>query len=235
LEAYVRFRLLTSQYSWSIQNASTSDFVKIQEAWLGKLEQYAKAYPDSPDAAEALLQLGIAQEFAGEEDEAKQWYGRVAADFPNSSQALKASGARSRLDSVGKTISLRGQGQDGKVVDVAAYRGKVVLIQYWATWCEPCKADMAAIKELSSKYGNSAFAVIGVNLDSNLQEMTNYLSQNRLPWPQIREEGGLDSRPANEMGILTLPTMILINQQGAVVNRNVHVAELDLELKKLIR
>jgi len=235
LAAYVKFRQLTADYGLSIQNASPSDFVKLQEQWLKQLEQYASDYPDSPDTAEAILQLAIAQEFAGEEDEAKKWYARVVAEFPNSQQARKAAGARTRLESVGKSISLQGKTPEGDVVDLANYRGKVVLIQYWASWSERCKADMATLKELAAKYGRSGFSIIGVNVDSSLEQMANYLAENRLPWPQIFEEGGLDSRPANELGVLTLPTMILIDQQGRVVDRNVQVAELDGALKKLVR
>ena len=118
---------------------------------------------------------------------------------------------------------------------MATYRGKVVLIQYWASWCEPCKAEMATLKELLTKYGRSGFSIIGVNLDSKREDMADFLGETDIPWAQIYEEGGLDSRPANELGILTLPTMILVDQQGRVVNRSVHVVELERELKGLIR
>jgi thiol-disulfide isomerase/thioredoxin len=233
LAAYVRFRQLMAEYGLAIQDGE--DFVKIQADWLKKLEQYVTDHPTSPDTAEAMLQLAIAQEFAGEEDECKQWYGRVVKEFPSSSASKKAAGALRRLESVGKTISVRGKGLSGEVVDLAAYRGKVVLIQYWASWCEPCKTDMAALKDLLVRYGRSGFGIIGVNLDGSLEDLTAFLAENPLPWKQIFEEGGLDSRPANELGILTLPTMILVDQQGRVVDRSVQVAELDRELKKLIR
>jgi thiol-disulfide isomerase/thioredoxin len=235
LVAYVRFRQLMADYGLSIQTASTEEFVKIQTDWLKDLEQYAEQYPNSPDAAEAMLQLGIAQEYAGEEEEAKRWYARVERAFPTSAPARKAAGARTRLESVGKTISFRGRSPSGESVDLAAYRGKVVLIQYWASWCEPCKADMATLKELLARYGRSGFSIIGVNLDTKREDMAAFLSETRIPWPQIYEEGGLESRPANELGILTLPTMLLVDQQGRVVNRNVHVVELERELKGLIR
>ena len=110
-----------------------------------------------------------------------------------------------------------------------------VLVQYWATWCEPCKADMARIKELHAKYAGKGFAVIGVNLDNDRRDALELLKSRKLPWSHIHEEGGLDSRPANEMGILTLPTMILVDQKGRVNNRNIHVTELETELKKLIK
>ena len=235
LMAYVRFRQLMADYGLSIQNASTEEFVKIQAEWLKQLEGYAEQYPESPDAAEALLQLAIAKEYAGEEEEAKKWYGRVVSKFPASAPAKKAAGARTRLESVGKAIALQGKSPAGGVVDLAAFRGKVVLVQFWASWCEPCKADMAALKELLTKYGSAGFNIIGVNLDSRREDMAAYLAESRIRWPQIFEEGGLDSRPANELGILTLPTMMLVDQQGKVVHRNVHVADLDRELKRLIR
>ncbi|MCE5267583.1 MAG: redoxin domain-containing protein [Planctomycetaceae bacterium] len=233
LAAYVKFRQLTAAYFRSMQ-APKANFAKLQEEWLKTLEGFVSQYPTAPDAAEAMLQLAISQEFTGQEDEAKRWYLRISQEFPNASAGKKAAGAQIRLDSVGKTIELRGQSPQGGQIDLASYRGKVVLIQYWATWCAPAKADMATLKELWNKYGRS-LAIVGVSLDNNAKDLNAYLADNPLPWPQIYEEGGLDSRPANALGILTVPTMILIDQQGKVVNRAVKVVDLESELKKLIR
>ncbi len=135
---------------------------------------------------------------------------------------------------MGRTITLTGQSPVGSSVDLARYRGKVVLIQYWATQSGQAKADMPTLKELWNKYGRS-FTIIGVSLDNSVKDLNAYLGENPLPWQQIYEEGGLDSRPANALGILTVPTMILVDQQGRVVNRNVTITELEPELKKLIR
>lgn len=234
LAAYVRFRQISAEYGLSMQ-ARGADFAKIQTEWLKRLEQYVGEYPQSPDAAEAMLQLAIAQEFAGQEEEAKKWYGRIVQGFPDTATARKAAGARSRLESVGKVLEFQGKSPSGEVVELAKYRGQIVLIQYWATWCEPCKADMAMLKELVDKYGRAGFAVLGINLDNDPQAMAGYLKESPLPWTQIFEEGGLDSRPAVELGILTLPTMILVDQNGKVVNRNISTTELANELKKLAR
>ena len=233
LAAYVKFRQLNAAYVLSMQ-APKADFAKIQAQWLKTLEQYVADYPTVPDAAEAMLQLAISQEFAGQDEEAKKWYVRIAHEFPESPAARKAAGAQTRLDSLGKTISLSGQSPLGSPVDLADYRGKVVLIQYWATWSRPAKADLATLKELWNKYGSS-FTIIGVSLDNNAKDLNGYLADNPLPWPQIFEPGGLDSRPANVLGILTVPTMILVDQQGKVVNRNISSADLETELKRLTR
>jgi len=233
LAAYIRFRQLTAEYGLALREPK-ADFAKVQTQWLKNLEQYTTEYPTSPDAAEAMLQLGIAKEFAGQEDEARQWYGRIVEAFADSPAAKKAAGARTRLDSVGKVIRFSGEGLSGKSTDLAKYRGRVVLIQYWATWCQPALREIPVLKKLVEQYSGK-FNVIAVSLDNSRSELETYLTENRLPWPQIFEPGGLDSRPANQLGILTLPTMILVDQQGKVVNRNIQIAELEDELKKLVR
>ena len=88
---------------------------------------------------------------------------------------------------------------------------------------------------MQAKYGAKGFALIGVNLDSERTTATGYLDKNPIPWSQLYEEGGLDSRFARELGILTLPTMILVDKRGKVVSRSIHAAELDNELGKLLR
>jgi len=235
LVAYITFRKITAEYVPKMQSAGANDFGKVRQEWLDALEKFAESFPKSPDAAEAMLQLGMDHEISGEEDKAKQWYDRIVKEFADTSQAQKAGGAQRRLDSVGNVIRFEGKDEAGKTIDLDSYRGKVVLIQYWASWCEPCKAHMTILKALSTSHDDSKFQVLGVNVDSSLQDMKSFLAQNPLPWQQIHEDGGLDSRPANELGIHTVPTMLLIDQQGRVVNRNVQVAELDTELNKLIR
>ena len=233
LAAYIKIRLLTAGYAQAI-SAPKADVAKIQADWLKSLEQYISDYPTSPDAAEAMLQLGIAREYAGQDDDAKKWYERIGREFADSPQAKKAAGAARRIDSVGTVLNLSGKGPGGETVDLASYRGKAVLIQYWATWSESAKNDMPTLKQLAAKYRGS-FAVIGVSVDTNAKTLKAYLAENPLPWPQIFEEGGQDSRPANALGIITVPTMILVDAQGKVVNRNIQTAEIEAELKKLTK
>ncbi len=232
--AYVKFRWMNAAYTVSLQKPD-ADYAKIQEKWLTDLEAFVKDHPTSEDAAEAMLQLALAEEFAGKDDEAKQWYGRIAKEFQSLPTAKKAAGAITRLESVGKSVQVRGGTADGKFVDLAQYRGKTVLVHYWATWCEPCKQEFGLLKDLQAKYAGRGFELIGVNLDNDAQDLVKYLNGHRLPWPQLHEEGGLDSRLANELGILTLPTMILVDKEGNVISRKIHAAELDAELSKRLR
>lgn len=233
LVAYIKFRRLTAEYAASLA-AENANFPKIQTQWLESLRSYVEEFPNSPDTAEAMLQLALAEEFAGQDDDAKDWYRKIVQQFPQTPTARKAAGAVTRLDSVGKVLDLKGAGLNGKPVDLAQYRKKVVLIQFWSTTCEPALHDMEQIKELLARY-NKDFAVIGIALDGRKDDVLGYLKAHPLPWPQIYEPGGLESRLANELGILTLPTMLLVDQKGKVVNRNVHITELARELKALLR
>ena len=155
--------------------------------------------------------------------------------FPDTALAKKAAGAKRRLDSVGQVLVMRSNMLNGKPFDTASLRGRFVLVHYWATWCEPCKADMEVLKQLHARYGGNGFAIVGINLDSDPKAAQAYAAQSRINWPQLYEAGGLDSRLANELGILTLPTMLLLDKQGKVVSRNIHMAELEAELRKQLR
>ena len=236
LISYVKFRRMWADNSIS-QQAPDADFAKIQEKWLTDLEAFANAYPTSNDAAEALLQLGMSHEFANRLDVAKQWYDKLVKDFPNTPQAAKAQGVLRRLDSVGKPIRFSAKDVRGSTVNVSAppYLGRVVLIQFWGTVDDRCKEDMDTLKELYAKYGGrGGFEIIGVCLDKDPKTMQAFLAENRYLWRQIQEPGGFDGKLANDLGVMTLPMMILVDQKGTVVGNNIFPANLEGELKRLL-
>jgi thiol-disulfide isomerase/thioredoxin len=239
LAAYLKYRQMMAEYGAAVKKASDEQasadaFAKIQTDWEAKLEEFATSYPKSADSADAMMQLGLSRELAGQADKAKQWYSKIVENFPQAPQAKKSAGALARLDSVGKSIQLRGKAVTGESVDLAKLKGKVVLVHYWTTLSEPCKVALAQLKEVQAKYGKDGFTLVGVSLDNDGQDLVTYLKRNRLPWPQLFEPGGLDSRYASEMGIILLPTMILIDDKGKVVNRGIDITEVDTEVRKLL-
>ncbi|HEX4144304.1 MAG TPA: thioredoxin-like domain-containing protein [Pirellulales bacterium] len=233
LAAYMQFRMLTAAYNKAM--TENGDIPTIQKKWLTDLEQFVKDYPKSSDSAEAMLQLGIAEEFAGDDANAVKWYSRVVQNFPKSPSAVKSEGAKRRIESVGNAISLKGKTLNGgKAFDLSELRGRVVLIHYWSSDIDACTNDMAQLERMMKKYGEN-FIVVGVSLDNDPKALGKYLNENGFFWPQLWEQGGLDGRLANEMGILTLPTMLLIDKHGKVLSRNVSASGLDGELKQILK
>jgi thiol-disulfide isomerase/thioredoxin len=234
LMSHVRYQRLLGE--WVLKNQDPKqDIAKAQEDWLKQLRAFVKAYPDTPDAAEACSQLGMTLEIAGETEEAAEWYGKLAKDYAGTPRGEKGKGALRRLESMGKPLALAGPSLRGGSIDLAKYRGKHVLVLYWATWYGSSKTDMAVINQAYSKYGPKGFEVLGVNLDNSVGAAKAFLAENRYPWEHLYDSDGLEGRLANEMGVMTLPLMILVDDKGRVVNRNVQAPELEAELKRLLK
>jgi len=233
LAAFIAFRLAQARYAARMQEPGV-DGEKLQSQWFDDLTAFVEKHPQAPEAAEALLQLGFRDEFEGREQAAIDRYTAIAKDFSDSPQARKAAGAVRRLQSVGKPLALAGAGVDGKAVDVAAFRGVPVVVHWWSTECEPCKVDLAQIRELQGRYGSKKLAVVGVALDGDKAKLLKFLEAKPIPWPQVHEPGGLDSRLAEEFGVLALPTMFLVDGAGNVVDRNVSITDLEKKIEALV-
>ncbi len=234
LSFYFEWRWMTAQHGHKLSQ-SNADFPKIQSEWIGDLTAFVDKSKKYPLSVEALMELGISHEFGGDENKALEAYSTLVKDFPNSPLYTKALGAKTRLESPGKSISLKGKiVGNGQTYDLASRQGKAVLIQYWATWSDLSKADMPLLKELRTKYKD--LEVVGVCLDNDPQAMAAFLKQNDPRWPQLFEDGGLESsRYAVELGIQIVPTMVLIDKQGKVVNRNIRADELEAELQRILK
>lgn len=233
LGAYVFFRHLTANYYAEIQKPN-ANFPVVQAAWLDSLKKFVADYPEADDVPEAMLQLGIAEEFSGNEVSAKEWYGKGAGVGSDVPAVKKAAGALARLNSVGKSLNLQGTTLDNKQLALASFKGKVVVLHYWASWCQPFQADLPGLREIQGKYAKDV-VLVGANLDDDPNAAKTFLTTNRLPWAHLWSQGGLDSSLANSLGIVTVPTVMLIDKQGRVVNRGLSVGELDKEIGALLK
>ncbi len=233
LAAFIAFRLAQARYAANMQQPG-QDGEKLQNQWFDDLKAFVEKHPQAAEAAEALLQLGFRDEFEGREQEAVERYGAIAKDFPGTPQARKATGAVRRLQSVGKPLGLAGTDVEGKQVNVESFRGVPVIVHWWSTDCEPCKVDLARIRELQKRHGPKKLAVVGVALDGDKARLKKFLAADPIPWVQFHEPGGLDSRLAEEFGVLALPTMFLVDADGNVVDRNVSITDLERKLEALM-
>lgn len=232
---YAGYRRLQAEYTLRLQQAKEEERAKVQEWWLEQLQEFAKKHPKSEVAAEALFQLAFTLEVAGQIDEARKWYAEVASAHPEEDAGIRASGAIRRLELNGKPLELAGANLRGGTINVRQLRGKVVLVVFWATWCRPCTEDLPRLRDAYEQHRAQGFEIVGVNLDATTDEIDAYLRQHRITWPQIYEPGGLQSAPARNFGIVSLPTMFLVDQEGNVVSRSVAADDLKTVLPELLK
>jgi len=146
-------------------------------------------------------------------------------------------GTLRRLQLPGNPIEVVGQSLDGKEFNITSLKGKVVLVDFWATWCGPCIAELPHLKELHEAYRGKGFEIVGVSLDTEREELTSFVKANSINWPILFDptsEQGIDNKIAVHYGITGLPAMILVDQNGKVVDADIHGATLDEALEKLL-
>jgi thiol-disulfide isomerase/thioredoxin len=103
---------------------------------------------------------------------------------------------------------------DGRKFDIAGNRGKVILIDFWATWCPPCIKGIPFLKEIYSKYASHGFDIIAISLDSDQKAVTDYLKKERIKWPvRFSGEGWMD-KTARLFKVNLIPSYWLIDRNG---------------------
>lgn len=177
-----------------------------------------KAHPDHAELAGVLLMAAQDYLRAGQPQKART----LASEVTNSSSAeLKelADGFVRQLNRLGQPLVLKFTALDGREVDLEKLRGKVVLVDFWATWCAPCLAEMPRVKAAYEKLHEQGFEIVGVSLDEQREALERYLAKEKISWPQYFE-GGQENRFASEFQIDSIPTMWLVDRQGRL--RDLH-------------
>ena len=108
----------------------------------------------------------------------------------------------------------------GQPISLADYRGKVVLIDFWATWCLPCLAAIPDIKAVYEKYHNKGFEILGISLDVDETALREFIEENPLPWRQIFDGKRFAGPLAQRYGIRSVPRMFLLDREGKVISVN---------------
>lgn len=202
---------------------------------------------DTPDPAffNDARQIASALEHTGRWEAANQIAQKVGAaygKFDNEQLAsiakLWAENAERRLGVVGKEVTIDGALAGGEPLDWAGLRGKVVLVDFWATWCGPCVQSLPELQDLYSKYHDQGFEIVGVSLDYGKADLDGFLAQRKLPWPivasVVAKEEGTPEPNAERYGVESIPWVILVDKQGKAAAVGLHGEQLEERVKQLL-
>ncbi|MFM8633754.1 MAG: TlpA family protein disulfide reductase [Planctomycetia bacterium] len=145
-------------------------------------------------------------------------------------------GTLRRLSLPGNSMEIKGTLLSGKPFDQKTLAGKVVLVDFWATWCGPCVAEIPNVMEQYEKYHDKGFEVVGISLDEDRESLQKFVEDRKVPWPILFEQSegnGWQHPMATYYGISGIPTVILIGRDGKVITLNARGEKLGEELSKL--
>ena len=220
-------------------------------------QQLVKNYPNAAYFAPALLEIGLGYDKLGQHDKADAAY-RQLIEHPKYGSSSSAKSAkrllalekenragevssrfsyRNRPDAlVGKkAIDFNVKDLNGNDLSLKKYRGKVILLDFWAVWCGPCIAEMPNVKQVYDKYKDANFQIVGISLDQSRDRLVGYLEKERITWPQFFDGNGWRNQVAGMYGINSIPRMYLIDGTGVVRKANVRGRALEPAVAELIR
>ena len=197
---------------------SDSDRAK-QERIVIDLSALAQASPESDPVTFAAVMMSQAGAATPQIRDSVQ---KVITDDlkgPAARQVAEGIRAEQKLRAMeGKPLVLKGTTVDGEAFSTADWKGKVILVNFWATWSRPCLAELPRVKKAYADFHDQGFEILGVSCDKRAEDLENFLKENQdMPWPQLFEREAPGWHPlATAYGVRDIPTMFLIDKGGVV-------------------
>ena len=174
-------------------------------------------------------------------------------DAPNAALCVMAAGQLRMAELKTKSMEMTFTAADGRAVDLKSLRGKVVLIDFWATWCGPCVAELPNVRKVYAAYHDKGFEVVGIALENGKLTpkdtpeqvvtkletaktiLTDFTAKEAMPWPQYFDGKYWKTDIATQYAIQSIPAMFLLDQEGKVVSTNARGELLEKEVRRLLK
>jgi thiol-disulfide isomerase/thioredoxin len=123
---------------------------------------------------------------------------------------------------------------NGDTLKLSSFKGKIVLIDFWASWCGPCRAANHELLRVYAKYKEKGFEIYSISLDDNGQAWRKAISRDKIKWKQVTDPGGWEANTARNWEIEALPTNFLMDKDGVLVAKDLEGKDLEKALKVLL-
>ena len=182
------------------------------------IQKFIDTHPD--DARIPVLRMTEAQAMENyDPDRARKLDTELSGnDDPELSGAAK--GALELMAMRTTPLDLKFTAVDGREIDLAALRGQVVLIDFWATWCPPCVEEVPELVATYEKFKDQGFTIVGISLDEDKGALEKFTTENKMTWPQFFDGQGWENEMAKRFKIQTVPTMWLLDREGKLIDAN---------------
>lgn len=196
--------------------------------------EYIKKYPD------AYMSLDLMEMFAGaiQPDVFEPMYSSLSPRLKSSEKAKawkKSLEIAKQFDVGKKSIDFTLNDVDGKPVSLSSFKGKYLLLDFWASWCGPCRAGHPELIKIYDQFKGDKFEILAVSLDSRKSDWIKAIEEDKLPWGLVIDQPGTKQEVAKMYHITQIPQSLLVDPNGIIVGRNLTGKSLEKKLSELLK